>query len=93
MFEVSGRETVQQKGKTMMKIEICTDCLSLLANGEVFDGDGEDIADEHFAKMVAVWGESAASFPTLGGEDQGFSWQWCDGCDSRLGGDRFDAYI
>jgi hypothetical protein len=74
----------------MLEIEICVDCLTYLANGEVFDANGEDIAVNHAAKITGVWGDN---FPTLGGDDAGFSWQSCDGCGTRLGGDRFTAYV
>jgi len=39
------------------ELAICVDCTMLLANGEVFDSEGNDIAAEHANLMVAVWGE------------------------------------
>ena len=39
-------------------LEVCVDCLMLLANGEVSDGEGNDITDAHAAKIEAVWGDT-----------------------------------
>ena len=36
-------------------LEVCVDCLMLLANGEVSDGVGNDITAAHAAKMRALW--------------------------------------
>lgn len=90
--------TVQvRKFESAVTLRICVDCLMLLANGDVIDGDGNDITTEHGAKMDEQWPDTEI---TLGcadpdcdddGEECGFSWQPCDGCDSRLGGDRYHA--
>lgn len=36
-------------------LEICIDCVSLLANGEVFDSEGNNIATEHAAAIEREW--------------------------------------
>ena len=69
-------------------LSICTDCLMLLANGEVFDAEGNDLAEAHSVAMTRLW---PTEHITLGGEVLGFSMDDCDGCGSRLGGDRYTA--
>lgn len=61
-------------------LEICVDCLFYLANGEVTDGEGNDITAAHGAAIASVWGDAE--------RDPWFSWSSCDGCGSTLGGDR-----
>lgn len=81
---------------TPTPIDICTDCLFVLANGA--EDDAQTAAAERLAEM---WpGESPVTTPavTLGFVDTdledgypSFSWQPCEGCGSRLGGDRHPA--
>lgn len=90
-----------------VSLEICVDCLFLLANGTVSD-DQDDAADTaHAARMDAIWGEGteitlghlAEACPDCGLNDDRqecdcepwFSWSQCDGCGSTLGGDREHA--
>lgn len=73
-------------------LEVCSDCIFLLANGEVTDSNGDDTTAAHAAKMAAVWGERFDIVPSGEEEEEAsFSWQSCDGCGSTLGGDRFAA--
>ncbi|AVD99207.1 hypothetical protein SEA_BILLNYE_248 [Streptomyces phage BillNye] len=90
------------------KIEVCPDCLFLIANGEVTDSEGNDISETHAAEMQAIWGDSEI---TLGRVKEGdeteeefqandeiesegwFSWRECQGCGSRLGGTRYYATV
>jgi len=85
-------------------IEVCTDCLFLLANGEAFEWQGADyvdITEEHTAKMRAVWNDWHISLgcsdpectdgPNELDTEPWFSGQDCDGCGSSLGGDRQHA--
>ena len=88
-------------------IEVCTDCRSFVETGEVFDGEGNDITTAHLVKMMAVWGDEGLDFCiTMGSSDYAdcleafgsecepwFSQQDCDGCKSKLGGDRWHATV
>lgn len=72
------------------KLAVCVDCIQLLANGEI--NDGEDTAERCAEGQARVWGDDVKHM-TLGGEELGFSHSSCDGCGSHLGGDRFRAYM
>ncbi len=89
-----------------VRISICVDCLMLLANGEVFDSEGNDISDSHAREIerewpgieitlgrVQEWDESDEDFEAgQEYESEGwFSWYRCQGCGSRLGGQRYYA--
>lgn len=74
-------------------LEFCTDCVMLIANGEVIESDGNDITDQVNAMQVDIWGtgvNGALGLTLNCPEDcEGwFSWSDCDGCGSNLGGDR-----
>lgn len=74
-------------------LEFCTDCVMLIANGEVFNSEGRDIAQEVSDRQVAIWGEGINGVLGLvlacpEDCDGWFSWSQCDGCGSTLGGDR-----
>lgn len=71
-------------------IEVCIDCVTLLANGEVTDSLGEDITFEHAAKVERTWGTARL---TLGSVDEEEREPWfsslpCKGCGTALAGDR-----
>lgn len=76
---------------TATTIEVCVDCLHLLANGECPDDTDTEL---HALKMAAVWGDAEITLGALDEDDDGdgpepfFSWSPCDGCHSQLGGDR-----
>jgi hypothetical protein len=67
---------------------ICTDCLMLHANGDA--GDGVD-NDKLCSSIEEVWPSHEGWLIIPEGEDTHFSWNWCDSCMSRLGGDRHTA--
>ena len=72
------------------EIQVCVDCLTVTANGELLDGGPGSVA-EHVRRMTALWGDDVEIVP--GSDDEGsFSWSSCDGCGSTLGGDRYTAY-
>jgi hypothetical protein len=76
---------------TVNEIEegICADCVMMLANGELGQGDAK--ADlEHAEKMAALWGPGELTQDYSDGESW-FSWSACGGCGSTLGGDRYAA--
>lgn len=69
------------------ELQVCVDCAIVAANG-----DTSGIEDElRAAEVVAAVNALGHGF--LIGDPSGFSWRWCDCCDSPLGGDRFDAVI
>ncbi|WP_372663607.1 hypothetical protein [Amycolatopsis kentuckyensis] len=72
------------------KLSVCVDCIQLLANGEI--NDGEDTAERCAEGQVREWGDNVMHM-TYSGEELGFSWTSCDGCGSSLGGDRYRAYM
>jgi hypothetical protein len=76
------------------RIEICIDCVALLANGEVVDEEGNDIVDELQDHIGELWGDTEI---TLGWDENDpepwFSWSSCDCCGSTLGGNRQYAAV
>lgn len=64
-------------------IKICVDCLFILANGE-----SESATDEWLSDYLPRLNGREI---TLGDGEGHFSWKSCQGCGSRLGGDRFEA--
>lgn len=87
---VKTMETATEREFETHDIRICVDCLMFTANGELADPDGD--LDAHVAAMEEQWPSANGwdVIPTCDDEG-GFSWSQCDGCGSRLGGDRFDA--
>jgi hypothetical protein len=71
-------------------LSVCVDCAMILANGEL--GQGDEAAErEHGARMAEQWPDPWVLVLDINDDDAHFSWQDCDGCGSRLGGDRLDA--
>lgn len=73
----------------MQPISICGDCLYLLANGELTDSEGNDIAHHQQESIDLRW-EGQRLY--LGGDDLGFSKSSCDACGTPYHGDRYVAY-
>ena len=73
-------------------LDACVDCLMLVANDDVTDGDGNDITAEHAAKVIAYLGIPRVLTylaPACDEDCEGhFSWSQCESCGSWLGGDR-----
>jgi hypothetical protein len=78
----------------------------LIANGEVFDANGNDISESHAAKMEREWPDTHITLGRIREDDETeseyeansenesegwFSWYQCQGCGSRLGGNRYYA--
>ena len=89
------------------ELSICVDCMMVLANGESTYSDDES-ERVHHAGMAEQLGDYDVTLGRLtpndvceGSEhdsdcvcDQlGFSWSLCDGCGSKLGGDRYAATL
>jgi hypothetical protein len=64
-----------------------------LANGEVTDADGNDIAEEIAARQAERWAEYAPFLVLSDYDEPFFSWSHCEGCGSELGGDRVMAAV
>ena len=74
-------------------LEVCSDCLQWLANGEVENPDESFNADYLDGREITL---GAVRGVCDGCDDDGqceswFSWRRCDGCGSALGGDRHHA--
>ncbi len=77
MISTNGDQAVTED----VELEVCTDCLTLIANGEVPKDDPEfSLLDEWDGWMLAINCDEDC--------EGGFSWSQCDGCGSTLGGDR-----
>ena len=74
-------------------LEFCTECVLLIANGEVSDSDGNDIGPSVANAQTEIWGygiNGALGLVLDCPEDcEGwFSNSQCDGCGTYLAGDR-----
>jgi len=64
-------------------IAVCTDCINLIANGDLPpDTDPE-------TNQILVDGTIGLMYD---GEELGFDYKPCEACKRKLGGDRFKAY-
>lgn len=92
--------TVMDTSNTV-DLSVCVDCLFLLANGEVQDGEGNDITQEHAHKVRMLWSDTEITLGSLecrycpteenGDCESWFSYLPCNCCGSSLGGDRSHA--
>ena len=73
------------KSKDMELIEkaVCTDCINLIANGELPPDSTEELD-----KLLI---DKTADF-CYDGEELGFDYKPCQCCQRKLGGDRFKAF-
>lgn len=87
----------------MCDVDICTDCLMMIANGEIEDADvarNQQVAEE----IARIWdgyhlvpgslNHGPDNHPTDDDcpcSESWFSWSDCEGCGSTLGGDRHHA--
>ena len=75
-------------------LNVCDDCASLVANGEVTGQEAaRDITDAHAAKMVAKWGDQLRHMVLAGDSESSESEYECDGCGSTAWGSRHPAAI
>lgn len=74
-------------------LSVCVDCALLIANGEVTDSDGNDIAEQVAERQVSVWGNDARWLVLDHNDEPYFGTRPCDGCGSDLAGDRMLAAV
>jgi hypothetical protein len=76
---------------TLYQIDVCVDCVQVLANG--VENDEQARAAEGMARNWPDGQLVLGCAPNCCGEDSSpwFSWQSCEGCGSPLGGDRMHA--
>lgn len=83
-----------------VSLNACTDCIMLLANGQVMDGEGNDITAEIGRRIAMLWGDAEITLGALRGEcdycptdenadcEPWFTYSGCECCGSSLGGNR-----
>lgn len=81
-FYVTAGDPIPQHND-LIELAVCTDCIMLIANGEL-PPDSDETTDSLL--------EDGCVGVMYGGEDLGFSYRACDCCRRPLGGDRFRAY-
>lgn len=69
----------------LVELEGCTDCIMYLANGEVPEDDENPWKPEDVDSRWQGWNVCVAGDEKT---EEYFSWQPCDVCGSRLGGNR-----
>ncbi len=76
-------------------LSVCVYCVSVIANGEAYNEDGDDVSADFAACHVDRFGPGAAANLVLDHSDDEpyFSWSSCDACGSTDGGDRFNAAL
>ena len=86
-------ETKLYTWRTRQEIEICQDCLYVSANGMPKDGDvltpEIKLHAERYAEGLKQYGDE----PYSDQDEPSFSWQACDFCGDKLGGNRYTASV
>lgn len=86
--------------KEAVGLAVCTDCVMLIANGEITDGEGNDVTQAHARTMSMLWGAAQLALGSADCQFCGiegvecqpwFSYSRCEGCGSPQGGDRHCA--
>lgn len=67
----------------LQELAVCVDCINYIANADL-----PDERTELTAKLIIT----SCYGVMYDGKDLGFSYQRCDCCKRKLGGDRFRAY-
>jgi hypothetical protein len=76
--------------RTRQELQVCPDCIYVSANGAPdYDGYADSGHAERYAQGLAEWGDE----PFSTSEETHFSWQPCDFCGDRLGGDRYESSL
>jgi hypothetical protein len=75
--------------KVIKEIQVCADCLMVIANG-----DWSDIAPED-KSLITAGLKALGGWPHVGNEvnDLGFSWKSCQCCNRGLGGHRYHVVV
>jgi hypothetical protein len=68
----------------LKELAICTDCINVVANGELPPDTDQD------TDQLIIDGTIGVMYD---GESLGFSYKPCDCCNRKLGGDRFKAIL
>lgn len=70
--------------RVLDKLSVCEDCVMAVEQGN----------DVQWARVSAGYADALSAHDTCpDGEDLGFSWASCDGCNSGLGGTRHEVTI
>jgi hypothetical protein len=76
--------------RTRQEIEVCSDCIYVSANGAPdYEGYADSGHSERYAEGLKNWGDE----PNTDNDEPSFSWQACDFCGDKLGGNRFTASL
>ena len=82
--------------KTPYKLSVCSDCISVIANGDytVLDYSYSPIeASIRKAEIDKGLAETPDGYWIAGQEEYGFCHSKCDCCGTHLHGDRFEAIV
>lgn len=71
--------------KVIDSIAVCGNCLQVHANGEYEPYEGDPVP-------LSTYELPEGAHFALGGEELGFSWRKCDGC-NNLAGDRYSLNV
>jgi hypothetical protein len=83
--------TIETTGRfDIAHLSVCVDCIQLLANGEI--NDGEDTAERTGRGLARQWGDDVAHL-FAGDAEFGYSTRACEGCGDADHGDRFAAVL
>lgn len=75
-------------------IKVCIDCAYISSNGTHGAEFPEGFVEAYLARCEETGKEPVPQSPGDGGEyDCHFSWNPCDFCGSKLGGDRYDSVL
>jgi hypothetical protein len=85
-------ETKRHTWRTRQEIEVCQDCIYVSANGKPdYEGYADSGHFERYTEGLKNWGDEPNTVQDY--EDISFSWQACDFCGDKLGGNRYTASL
>lgn len=71
----------------LIKIELCPDCVMASVSGEAENTDFEPLSKLYVGDTVSL------DIDEDGASDPFFSWDNCDGCETDLGGERYECTL